>query len=224
MGGIRFEALLEPLRGSDVLYDIGTDHARLPILALERGYIRRAVAVDNKPLPLESARRHIAAAGLSDRIETVLAEGLDALTDTCDVAVTAGLGGRTIHKIFSGADTKGLTRFVFQPANRPERVRDLCDEGFEIIDETLVEDGGMDHIVIVCIKGRTALSAKERLFGPILLKKKPLRYHAMLLERSAHLKKLLEKMPAGENRRRFVEELTAVEEVLYEWQDDQNVL
>ena len=72
----RLLSALPYLTPGGTVADIGTDHAYLPIELCRRGICRRAVACDINRGPLESARANIAAAGFSDRIDTLLTDGL----------------------------------------------------------------------------------------------------------------------------------------------------
>ena len=57
--------------------DIGTDHALLPIYLVKAGIARNAIAADIAEGPLTSAASNIASYGLSDKITTVLSDGLE---------------------------------------------------------------------------------------------------------------------------------------------------
>ena len=82
------------------LADVGTDHAYLPIYLAEQGKISRAVASDIHKGPLESAEKNIREAGFSDRIHTVLTDGLQGLEPypVTDIVI-AGMGGLMIKGI-----------------------------------------------------------------------------------------------------------------------------
>ena len=126
--------------------DIGTDHGHLPIYLYEKGIIKKAVAADINPMPLESARRNIALHGLSVEIETVLSDGLEKIKDfaPADIAVF-GMGGELICRIISGAAwTKDKNiRLILQPMTKQDEVRKfLIDEGYSIVGEALSCDEG----------------------------------------------------------------------------------
>ena len=95
-------ALVRP--GSRVA-DIGTDHGYLPVYLVKEGICPRAIAADLRSGPLESARRHVTAAGLSDRIDLRLGDGLTPIEpQEVDDMIIAGMGGETIAGILAAAD------------------------------------------------------------------------------------------------------------------------
>ena len=59
--------------------DIGTDHAQLAIELIMSGRASRVIATDLNAGPLEAARKNIFAAGLDDRIDVRLGDGLTVL-------------------------------------------------------------------------------------------------------------------------------------------------
>ena len=90
------------------LFDIGTDHGFLPIQLTAASIAARiAVAADIRPGPLERAARHIREAGLGDKIETRLTDGLrDLAVAMDDVVVIAGLGGNEIRDILAASHAR----------------------------------------------------------------------------------------------------------------------
>ena len=86
----------------DVLCDVGTDHGYLPCYMIENGLCSKAYACDIAQGPLDSAIAHINERCLSDRITTVLSDGLDSVEkgDITDVVI-AGMGGELIADIIS---------------------------------------------------------------------------------------------------------------------------
>lgn len=134
------------VRAGAVFCDVGTDHAYLPIHLTESGRVCRALATDVRKGPLSAAREHIAAAGLSDRIRTVLTDGLAGLADEgiTDIAI-CGMGGELIARILSDAPfvKDGNVRLILQPMSRPAAARRfLAENGFAVDGERLCRAGG----------------------------------------------------------------------------------
>ena len=146
--GKRLHAAARYVRPGAVFADIGTDHAALPILLASSGRIRRAYACDVAPGPVAAARQNIAAAGLSDSIETRRGDGfagLDGLGIT-DAAV-CGMGGELIASLITGPEAQFLrwdrVRLVLQPMSRAAELRAvLAKEGFLCLDECLICETG----------------------------------------------------------------------------------
>ena len=124
--------------------DIGTDHAFLPIYLVSQGVSRGAVASDIHRGPIERARANISAAGLSDRITTVLTDGLSGLGPYApeDIFIL-GMGGELIARILAASDLprRPGVRLILQPMTHAADLRAaLCASGFATVGETLVRD------------------------------------------------------------------------------------
>ena len=136
--------------GGDFLCDVGTDHANLPIYLCQTGRIAGAVASDINEGPLARAEKNVRAHGLSDRIKTVLSDGLTALSSysPTDIAI-AGMGGILIKDILSASDTAKTAHLVLQPMSHAQILREyLLVSGYEISDEALAEEGGKIYQII----------------------------------------------------------------------------
>jgi tRNA (adenine22-N1)-methyltransferase len=137
----------------DILCDVGTDHAYIPIYLAEKGICKRAVASDVRKGPIEVAAENIRQAGLEHVIQPRMGYGLDTLDEKeSDVIVIAGMGGTLITEILQ----KGLSKakkascLVLQPMKLPELVREwLYENGFNIEDEDLICEEGKIYNIIV---------------------------------------------------------------------------
>lgn len=139
------------------LWDVGSDHARLPVWLAANGRISHAVASDIGELPLRSACRTIDRFGVGDIVETVLCDGLppDA-RERADLFVIAGMGGGTIADILARAPWTADegTALVLQPMSSPEDLRAfLFANRYTITNETLLRDGGRRYLLIEAVGG-----------------------------------------------------------------------
>lgn len=146
--GKRLLAAAGYVRPGAVFADIGTDHAALPIYLISRKMVRHAYACDVAEGPLAAARQNIAAAGLGAQIETRLCCGFDGLGELgiTDAAV-CGMGGELIASLVTAPEASFLrrdsVRLILQPMSRAVDLRSaLAAQGFSILDESLVSDGG----------------------------------------------------------------------------------
>lgn len=168
--GARLLAVSRSVRSGVTLYDIGTDHAYLPVYLVTEGRTDTAYACDVAEGPLSSAERNIASAGLSDRIKTVLSDGLSAVTLVCPCdIVIAGMGGELIASIIDAKpEVKHPdVRLVLQPMTKTEYLRRyLAENGFEIIKEDLAEEGKIYQITACRYTGKPyKLSDTEAVIG-----------------------------------------------------------
>lgn len=132
--------------------DIGTDHAYIPVYLLQNGISPSAVAADLREMPLKNAEKTIAQFSLTDKIQTVLSDGLNKIDkDSCDDIIIAGMGGLLIEEILSNTQwiLDNKYRLILQPMSHQEDVRRfLFENGFEIIGEKCCHDSKHCYCVI----------------------------------------------------------------------------
>jgi len=148
--GARLLCVAECIPHCRSLVDCGCDHGYVSIYAAKNAIAEKITASDINQGPLNNAEREIAAAGQSEKITTVLTDGLDGISPH-DCVVIAGMGGETIADIISRAPwTKENCTLVLQPMTKSENLREyLYHEGFCITEEKFVEENGHLYCVIV---------------------------------------------------------------------------
>ncbi len=145
---LRLEAAAGLVKSGDVLCDVGSDHAYLPLILIKNGVIERAVACDVNVGPLERGRQHAAKQGVSS-IEFVLSDGLGSVETPFDVAAICGMGGELIIRIIREGGEKAKKRLILQPMTGIEKVRAfLWQSGFAITDEVFPVEDGKAYCVI----------------------------------------------------------------------------
>ncbi len=170
----RLESALPYVTRGGRAVDVGTDHAYLPIELIRQGICERALACDINEGPLERAKEHILAAGVSDRIETLLTDGLHGVErfEPTDVMIF-GMGGELIAKILSKAPwvRERRVNLILQPMTKPDALRAwLCREGFSIMDETLSKTDRYYQTIHARFTGvREDYTAEELLLGKKIL-------------------------------------------------------
>ena len=141
------------VRPGAVVADVGTDHAYLPIMLVGSGRATRAIASDIHRGPIERAAQHVAEYGLSDRIDTVLTDGLEGIRPYAPTDIIIfGMGGELIARILSDAPWVKDTgiRLILQPMTHAECVRTyLAEQGFSLVDEVLSRESGKIYQTIV---------------------------------------------------------------------------
>ena len=150
----RLRAVADFVRGGALVVDVGCDHALLPIELIRSGKASRVIASDIGEGPLSSARKNIERAGLDDRIETRLSDGLAGVSpDEVDHVIVAGMGGDLISWIIDAAKwtRSGKYRFIFQPMTSADDLRRyLIANGFVIDCERAVYDAHRLYTVMQC--------------------------------------------------------------------------
>jgi len=164
----RIALILSMIDMGSVIIDVGCDHGYLPIAAVSAGISKKAFASDMKAGPLARAEANIKNAGLSDRIECRLCDGVSGFSkEDADTIVIAGMGGETIAGIIERALwlKNGRYTLILQPMTMTEELRIFLKEtGFETMEERLVADGGKLYNVI---KARWVKDTKERMSSGI---------------------------------------------------------
>lgn len=148
----RLGAIAELVPQGARLWDVGSDHAKLPVWLAAMGRIVHGVASDIGEMPLESARRNIRRFGVESIVDTELCDGLpDSARERADMFVIAGMGGGTIADILARAPwtAEDGVRLILQPMSSPEDLREALFEGaYTIEKESLVHADGRRYVII----------------------------------------------------------------------------
>lgn len=144
--------------------DIGTDHAYLPCYLVQNGISKRCLACDLREGPLKKAAQTVDECGLQRDIKLLMCDGLSGLDENDRAELTdiiiAGMGGETIITILQNAEWVKDVRynFIFQPMTKAHTLRRyLCENGFEIADETAVVAANKHYTVMnVHFSGKAA--------------------------------------------------------------------
>lgn len=156
------------------LADIGTDHAQLPIAAIQRGYVSKAQAIDNKYGPYVIAFSTVKKWEMEQKIKVILGDGLEKIDDDTDVCVIAGMGGDVIKDILTAHSTKNIKRLILQPNKDAHKIRAILkDINFKVIDELVLEEQNIIYNIIVLERGQQELTEDQIMYGPVNLREKP---------------------------------------------------
>ena len=199
----RLSALYDKIPPGVGVIDVGTDHGYLPAALAASGYPGRILASDIRSEPLQAAKKTAARAGVSERIEFLLCDGLALCPpDAVDTIVIAGMGGDTIVKILDEAEFCMDSRYllILQPMTKPEVLRYwLAYNEFEILSESLVQDaGGLYQILMARFGGKTELNDAELFVGKAALAENPNLYRLALEQLERRLSKALDGMQGRE--------------------------
>ncbi len=131
--------------------DVGTDHGYLAVSLVQQGRASFMLATDIHEGPLRSARRCIAENGLTDKIETVLTDGLNGidLTGITDILI-GGMGGILISEILAARLSELRDKnLVLQPMTQAPVLRIwLAEHGFAIVGERCAVAGGKAYSIL----------------------------------------------------------------------------
>ena len=126
--GARLQKCADFVREGKKLADIGTDHGHVPVELVRRGTVKRALAMDVRKGPLSRAEESVAMAGLENRIETRLSDGLEKLSPgEAETVVIAGMGGELmIHILEQGRHMwDSVGQWILSPQSEIPKMRKL---------------------------------------------------------------------------------------------------
>ncbi len=153
----RLFAIAELVSPCNVLADIGTDHAHLPVEMIRSGRCRRAFACDVNQGPLQRARSAVEQAELSHSITLVCSDGLRSVPQEYDAVVIAGMGGDLIARILYEQPPRCAEKIVLQPMTKPEVLRRfLFRHGYSILRERAVSEGEKQYIIFFVTQDPTS--------------------------------------------------------------------
>jgi tRNA (adenine22-N1)-methyltransferase len=176
--------LLEPCR---TLVDVGTDHALLPIAAVERGIAARAIASDLRAAPLRAARSSILGSPARDRVLLLREDGLSALAHgAVDAVSMAGMSGELMVRLCqdSAHVLEGVAQLVLQPNSDTWVVRRWAlSHGWHLSQERMLHENGQFFALCAFRPGQDGVrdpayalpgwsEAQLCLTGPLLLAQK----------------------------------------------------
>ncbi len=139
----------------NIVCDIGTDHAYIPIRLIQEEKCNKVIATDINEGPIKTALRNISEYGLENRIEARVGNGLDCIEDDeCDNILICGMGGLTITDILKQHPLKieKCNRLIIQCMYANEMVREYCyKKGYDIQQELLCSDKGKLYTAMMII-------------------------------------------------------------------------
>jgi tRNA (adenine22-N1)-methyltransferase len=132
--------------------DIGTDHAKLPVMLRTLGISPYVIATDVREGPAAAAAAAVERAGLRDTVEVRLGDGLSVLwPGEAEDLIIAGMGGENIADILHRAPFVRDTRYrlLLQPMTKPETLRSwLFDNGFVIEREEVARENSRLYTIL----------------------------------------------------------------------------
>ena len=145
----RLSAVADLVGSCNLLADIGTDHAHLPVAMIQSGRCNRAFACDVNEGPLLRAKSAVEKYGLSHRISLIRSDGLHAVPKEYDALVIAGMGGDLIARILYECPPACAEKIILQPMTKPEVLRRfLFRHGYSILQERAVTEGEKRYILL----------------------------------------------------------------------------
>ena len=206
------------------LADIGSDHAYLPIYAIQTNLISQAIAGEVIKGPFEAAKKNVREYALSNQIDVRLGDGLEVIkhNEQLDNITIGGMGGPLIAKILKEGQQKlkSNPRLILQSNIQTQNLRTLLqDIQYQIIDERIMEEKG--HIYEIVVAEHQPKMFKynefELKFGPVLLENKNECFYNKWERELQALEKIKQQLNPDIHQHRYQEietEIEMIKEVL----------
>lgn len=172
----RLSVIADMITDSNIVNDIGCDHALLDIYLLQSKKVKKVVASDITPGALNQAKSNVKKYDVKE-IDLRLGNGLNTINDSdkVDTVVLSGLGNIKINNILNENKKllNNINTIIIQSNTMPDMIRsEVIKLGYKIDDERLVLENNIIYEIIKFTKGFKKYSKKEIYYGPILLKNK----------------------------------------------------
>jgi len=154
MLGKRLSAVADLVKPGEVVADIGSDHALLPIYLIQNQIAERVIIGELDDGPYRRAEKAVKASSAWNKIELRQGNGLQIL-DYGEVQriILAGMGGDTIVEILADNWEKAASfrAYIFQPMSKGAVLRQhLASQGWLVEEERLEEDKGRIFLLLTC--------------------------------------------------------------------------
>lgn len=157
----RLQSVAELVPACQIMADIGTDHAYVPLYLLQTGRIQQAVASDIHRGPALRAKENCLNEQAADVVSVRVGPGLLTLSPhEVEGAVIAGMGGLMICSILEeGAHiAETMDWFVLQPQNHVGDLRQwLAEHEYMICQERLASEKNYIYQVLLVRHGKMSL-------------------------------------------------------------------
>lgn len=172
----RLQAVSQYIKGP-ILADIGSDHAYLPIYAIQNELCQTVIAGEVVRGPFEAAHLNVEKYGLNQSIDVKLGNGLEVIEENnkVDSITICGMGGPLIASIIENGKSKlkNHPRLILQSNIQTYTLRKVLHRlNYHIIDEALIEEKGHIYEIVVAEFGCEDTDVYDLKFGPILLRQK----------------------------------------------------
>lgn len=153
----RLTAITDLVTPGNIVCDVGTDHAHVPIYLIQAGTAPSAIGMDVRQGPLDIAAENLEMTGLTDRVQLRRSDGLERYeigeAQTC---IIAGMGGMLMAGILDSEADKAASfaELILEPQSEYQALREsLIRNGLGIVCETAVLEEGKSYPVIKAVPG-----------------------------------------------------------------------
>jgi len=164
----RLKSLVKYINKTDLVIDIGCDHALLDIYLIKNNIIDKCIVSDVSHNALKQGIDNIEKYNLTEFIETRCGNGLEVLklNDNINTIIISGMGTNTILDILDNDYLTNINKLVIQSNKDYYLLRkEIVKLGFVIDREEVIEDNDKIYINIVFIRGNKVYTEDELMYG-----------------------------------------------------------
>lgn len=190
------------------IFDIGSNHAYLPIYLIQNNMIPSAIASEVSVGPFEQAKQEVKRYNLENDLDVRLGDGFIPLNknEVPGTIFICGMGSKLIENILKkGIETEKLpvqSRLVLQPNRNEKELRlFLQNNNYQIIQEEILEEKNKIYEIIVAEKAdmNVNYTDEELLFGPVLLVNKNKYFYKKWIDQLSIYEEIKEDISAIDN-------------------------
>lgn len=193
----RLKIVSSLIKDANVVADIGTDHAYLPIYLIKHHQAKIVYACDLNPNPLKIAKVNISKFGLNNQIFPVLSNGLEFVNNpeitNIDYVTICGLGAQTILEILLN-DHQKIAKYIICCNTEISLIRKwTVKNNFRITNELLINEDDHFYWIAVIDKSQASDLTNQQFieFGNLKFFQNNQLYFSYLNLKLAHLKQIL---------------------------------
>lgn len=183
---------------NDIIQDVGSDHAFLPIYLLSNNLVKKAYASEVNKGPYNVSLNNVKKYNLENKIIVLKKDGLEDLASDVNTLTICGMGGNLIVDILEKGKKNLLNvkRLILAPNVGENKVRKwLMDNNYKIKNEEIIKEEKFYEIIEARrVVKKVSYSKEELMFGPLLLKTKSVNFIEKWMLEASKIQKLLKKL------------------------------
>jgi len=196
--------------------DVGCDHAYVAIHLVQQRISPRVIAMDVRKGPLKRADIHIREAGLENKIETRLSDGVEKLkAGEVECLILSGMGGALMQKIMSEGNEilKEMKEFILQPQSEIAQFRHFLQNcRYQIIAEAMICEDGKYYPMLKAIHGKMHETDEiDFRYGRFLLQEKNPVLYEFLCKEKEYYQRLINELQQSKRTERILKREKEVE-------------
>jgi tRNA (adenine22-N1)-methyltransferase len=209
----RLQAVFDNIDFIDTIADIGTDHGKLIVKAVESGKAKKGIAIDISKSSLKKAELLAEKHGVLDKIQFICGNGVEPIEEKVDCVIIAGMGGYEIVNILSKKNI--AKQYILVPHQDPNILREYLRDNNYFVSKDYVVKENKFYSIIVASSGVSDYTHKEIYLGKNLPESKY--YEEFLRHRYGIISEIIASKNKSLNAKALDKDLNEEWEELNKW-------